>query len=919
MLNEAMDEVVLVKGWKKGANWSFPRGKINKDEKDLDCAIREVYEETGFDIRAAGLDAKDTDVKFIEVTMREQHMRLYVFRGVPYHTHFEPRTRKEISKIQWYKLSELPTLKKNKNHQEGHGEDLAINANKFYMVAPFLVPLKKWIAQQSKRDVLKGSYENQLAPTAVPQEPETVETPVFEKSSSEPPTTDDMGRLMASLRQSGQVPGSGNLPGMPQLNGFRDDAAAQLKGLLRLPQTDSTPAPTVPKTATADEEKSNALLALLRGGNKYRQSNAVQPPPQPPPPTPLEQTSVAAPVPKAPSHHSTQPPRFSEMPVPPSFLLSGPPARGPDVHSEQPAFSLNRHPNAESQQPIRVSQSAMRETGRYPLTAPQPQRQQYVTSTACGGGHAASLPSATQARHQAPAPYRRTGDPEFVQAPQNINNLPPSIPPASRLPAPKLTTHSSALLDIFRTGKASEQSTEVKPAELPQSPTPASLPTAPRTVRESGKTQASQTTAADVLRHVESEGEALRTAKTPLNLPQRSNFSILSASPPSLPYPSQDAEKIVGRNLELGQDSNNAHSVEVQNEASVLRTQHQDALLNLFRKPSVSVADIPSMQSTTLDPPFAPIELSAMPSPSHSREPSQVSNSVPALYPQQSNDSGQITMSKRPVAKQKRNKAPVSATVTGPLNLPQFEVTGKRTKESKPVNGSLKKPGVLNGVQASPITILSRPTSAQRPAPQAQPIPAAPAARTSGIPAPVSSVAAKSVAENKEASKPFQPQILRRPPQPQPPPQPIPYEATAGRLSPPPAQPLPTEIVAGGSTSPALPPPPHDQLFSDRRNSRPQEHKQALLSLFNAPSPVSSLSKSAHTVVVGPLSNRTALGEYLASAFPEPSRSRIDSRTPTIGDGSGRLSSGKQTARTTPVDKRFLLGYLEGVAKGDRR
>ena len=38
LLNDAMDECVLVKGWKKGANWSFPRGKINKDENDLDCA-----------------------------------------------------------------------------------------------------------------------------------------------------------------------------------------------------------------------------------------------------------------------------------------------------------------------------------------------------------------------------------------------------------------------------------------------------------------------------------------------------------------------------------------------------------------------------------------------------------------------------------------------------------------------------------------------------------------------------------------------------------------------------------------------------------------------------------------------------------------------------------------------------------------
>lgn len=97
MLNEVMDSVVLVKGWKKNASWSFPRGKINKDEKDLDCAIREVYEETGFDLRSADLVKDEQEMKFIEVTMREQHMRLYVFRGVPMDAYFEPRTRKEIS------------------------------------------------------------------------------------------------------------------------------------------------------------------------------------------------------------------------------------------------------------------------------------------------------------------------------------------------------------------------------------------------------------------------------------------------------------------------------------------------------------------------------------------------------------------------------------------------------------------------------------------------------------------------------------------------------------------------------------------------------------------------------------------------------------------------------------------------------
>jgi len=35
-------QCLLVKGWKAGASWSFPRGKRNKDEEDHTCAVREV-------------------------------------------------------------------------------------------------------------------------------------------------------------------------------------------------------------------------------------------------------------------------------------------------------------------------------------------------------------------------------------------------------------------------------------------------------------------------------------------------------------------------------------------------------------------------------------------------------------------------------------------------------------------------------------------------------------------------------------------------------------------------------------------------------------------------------------------------------------------------------------------------------------
>lgn len=92
MLNPTMDKCLLVKGWKKGASWSFPRGKINKDEDDMVCAVREVLEETGFD--CDGMARKDD---FVEVVMREQNLRLYIIPGVPEDTAFECQTRKEIS------------------------------------------------------------------------------------------------------------------------------------------------------------------------------------------------------------------------------------------------------------------------------------------------------------------------------------------------------------------------------------------------------------------------------------------------------------------------------------------------------------------------------------------------------------------------------------------------------------------------------------------------------------------------------------------------------------------------------------------------------------------------------------------------------------------------------------------------------
>lgn len=206
MLNDAMDAAVLVRGYKKGASWSFPRGKINKDEDDIDCAIREVYEETGYDLRAAGLVEKNAPVHPLEVTMHDQQVRLYVFRGIPENTVFETRTRKEIGDIKWYKLSELPAYRKKK----GVGKNQApgtTSQEKFYMVAPFMVQLRQWVLKQKKADVQSTpTYTGHHHPPAFYDENLTDDNMLHEPapppaSSSHPENIDSATKELQRLLQ----------------------------------------------------------------------------------------------------------------------------------------------------------------------------------------------------------------------------------------------------------------------------------------------------------------------------------------------------------------------------------------------------------------------------------------------------------------------------------------------------------------------------------------------------------------------------------------------------------------------------------------------------------------------------------------------------------------------------------------------
>ena len=122
-------QVLLVQGFWSKSSWGFPKGKVNEGEDPARCAVREVLEETGYDI-----SQMISATKFLETTVNDQLTRLYIITGVPHHTKFIPRTRNEIRAVQWFIIADLPTNKKDALTKSRVG----FGSSSFFMVFPFV-------------------------------------------------------------------------------------------------------------------------------------------------------------------------------------------------------------------------------------------------------------------------------------------------------------------------------------------------------------------------------------------------------------------------------------------------------------------------------------------------------------------------------------------------------------------------------------------------------------------------------------------------------------------------------------------------------------------------------------------------------------------------------------------------------------
>tara|TARA_R110002003_G_scaffold135_5_gene12540 strand:+ start:24268 stop:27087 length:2820 start_codon:yes stop_codon:yes gene_type:complete len=840
MLDQDMTQAVLVKGWKKGAKWSFPRGKINKEETDLDCAVREVWEETGYDLREADLVLPEEEMKKITVTMREQSMMLYVFRGVPTDTYFEPRTRKEISKIDWYRLTDLPTLRrKNQVQVQGTGQDL-IKESSFYMVAPFLGPLKSWIKQQRNLDRQKARSSAHLAPpVGVPitdDEDLQAETTADELPPSFEARPDDtFAHLVARLGRA-----HGPSDALPEVSAQAQveqsvDPAAELKRLLSVGSGMQSPPVEAPGTLAGQQPPANPLLALFQQGNNKSASPQMSLPR-----TPFDQVMSPPAQPHSPhGQHHPRPLQLNNMGPPPPFPFPSHP--GLSFHGPQPPFNNGMH----AQMP--------------PQFMPPPQHQNngmFLADQQMSGGRS---PQTFQ--------HGPSGQPQSFQASQSqsfgAHGPGPAIPPASKLPAPKLNAHTLGLLNSFRIGD--------------QKPTgPASSPT----VLASPQTAQRQ----HLPRHQPNELASPQFQSPPINLQ------------PAQPKP---------------------------------RSAHQDSLLTLFRS---------TLPLASPEP--APAELSA-----HPHTPGYVSAQLAGNSARAVNTSLLDMFGAQP-----KPAGITSATVRGPVNAPDFDTMKKNTL---PVSGSSRGTSPATFV---PQQILKREQSVPQ-----SPLNATPSGRN-GLPSTSTEI-------SDAPQTAFKPQILKRPQQP----------TTIGQLPAPSAHAKGLlEMFKGpspqpGAVRPAVPParspaPPATQQSFDRRESLPSDQKNALLALFSKPSPkpdspripaalqqtqspvpiarspLPPTPKTTMSGIISPVSPLPEKGSQTVSPADFASRSRIssigDSGAPTIvipptshpasiglGDedihshggapGLGAQSRFSNDGKS-PVDKTFLLGFLEDVARRGR-
>ena len=133
LINSKRDKMLMAESWHNKV-WGFPKGKINEGEKESAGAIREVMEEVGYDITS-----KLREEDYIEITSKGASgkvTKLFIVCNVPEKFKFQPRVRKEIRSVRWFRINSV--AKQSWRQKNSHVGD-------FNHTVPFVIQLKRWL------------------------------------------------------------------------------------------------------------------------------------------------------------------------------------------------------------------------------------------------------------------------------------------------------------------------------------------------------------------------------------------------------------------------------------------------------------------------------------------------------------------------------------------------------------------------------------------------------------------------------------------------------------------------------------------------------------------------------------------------------------------------------------------------------
>jgi 8-oxo-dGTP pyrophosphatase MutT (NUDIX family) len=87
----------------KNAEWGFPKGRRNNQESDIECAVRENFEETGYNIKKCDILSNIVPVEevFIGSNLKSyKHKYFVAFIGNDV-SPVNPFEKSEVSKLKW--------------------------------------------------------------------------------------------------------------------------------------------------------------------------------------------------------------------------------------------------------------------------------------------------------------------------------------------------------------------------------------------------------------------------------------------------------------------------------------------------------------------------------------------------------------------------------------------------------------------------------------------------------------------------------------------------------------------------------------------------------------------------------------------------------------------------------------------------